>query len=393
VVATNLVAVANRLFDDFLAPLVLGGEVRPGRPIGARAALALGRNQTPIDMDRVAHVELARTRTARRLVPVDRAERATEAEWALAAALHDLVQTAHPGFDAVFRRGGPPRLLDLVNLTLERVPSPSSLGEALARHTWFARMFEMVRIDTVVHWWVGSRTFLGVEPPPRLSAWPELRRVHVDKSPRSIMDLPGAGAAVDLRRFSDALTRFLAKTPLTDLATCHRTAPAFVWSRESLGLVGTDAGRTLAARALFLSLDGSSTDGPSPLPSDRGQSQRALRGLHNAAIDAGLGRATRALVSARAWRAAAIALDLLAERALSEATLALWRGDTPPSAKDATDDAGYARCAGALVAWEKLRSGGGGFGESDRAELVSRLAPFANAPQARALAGELAALS
>jgi hypothetical protein len=362
--AADLGAVAHRLFDDFLAPLVLGGEVKPGRPIGARAALAVGRERVLVDIDRVAHVELARTRVARKLAPIDRIDGPTEAEWALGATLHDIVQATHPGFDAVFRRGAPMRLLELAHETLERVPPPKTVGEALARHTWFARMFEMVRTDTVVRWWVGSRTFLGIAPPARLSSWPELRRVHVERSLRTVMDLPEAGAAMDLVQFAGALTRFLAKTPLTDLATCGRSAPTFTWNRESLGFVGTEAGRTLATRAL------ARADAP--------------------AVDAGLGRATRSLLAARDWRAAGVALDLLAERALSGA-LASRNTDALSSVRDATDDADYARSAGALVAWQRLRSGGEGFAESDRDELVARLAPLANAHMARAIASELAA--
>ena len=40
--ATRLDAIAERLFAGVMAPLVLGGAIRPGHAIGARAALALG---------------------------------------------------------------------------------------------------------------------------------------------------------------------------------------------------------------------------------------------------------------------------------------------------------------------------------------------------------------
>jgi hypothetical protein len=338
--ALDLGTVANRLFEGFLAPLVLGGEVSPGRPVGARAA--------------------------RRLVPVDRLPEPTEPEWALAAALHDLVQAAHPAFDAAFRRGGPPRILDLVDATIERVPSPRNVGESLSRHTWFSRLLELRRIDTVVRWWVGSRTFLGEAPPARLSAWPELRRVNVERTARAIMDLPGAGGAVDAARFGATLSGLLARTPLTDLATCSRATPVFAWGSESLGLVGTGPGRSLAARAL------------------------ALAPRH--ATDAALGRATRALVEGGAFGAAAIAIDLLAERALSHAEL----GD-PEEGRDGkrsearelttagTDDATYARSVGALVACASLRSPNSPFSERDRADLLTRLAPLASSPSARAV--------
>src|ERR1700733_7765108 len=104
---SDLGLVSARLFEGFLAPLVMGGEVTPGRPIGARAALAMGRERVVADSDLFRQVQLARTRTARKLLPIDRMGAPTEAEWALGAALHDLVQAAHPGFDAAFRRRGP----------------------------------------------------------------------------------------------------------------------------------------------------------------------------------------------------------------------------------------------------------------------------------------------
>jgi hypothetical protein len=376
----DLGTVANRLFDGFLGPLVVGGDVFPGRPIGARSALAMGRERVIADSDLYARVQLARTRVARKLTAVDDLPGPTEAEWAIGAALHDIVQTAHPAFDSAFRRKGPPRILDLAEATLERVPAPRSVGEALSRHTWFSRLFEMERTDTVIRWWVGSRTFLGEKPPARLAAWPELRRVHVETTARAVMDLPGAGGAVDPTRFGVSLGRLLAKTPLTDLATCHRPAPVFSWGSESLGLIATPPGRALAGRALAWA--------------------------PKSAADAGLGRATRALVAARAWSAVSVALDLLAERALVDAELAnsvsvegsRWarrgaadegtRAGTPSPPKD--DDAGYARSVGALAACMQLRAHGAPFSDTDRAELLARLTPAATSPIARAVQAELA---
>jgi hypothetical protein len=364
VARVDATAIANRVFETFLAPLVLGGEVRPGRPLGARAALAIGAEPTLTNIDLVAHVELARTRVARRLVPIDRVEKPTAEEWALGCALHDLVQAAHPGFDATFRRSGPRRLLGLVEATLERVSSPRSVGEGLSRHTWFSRLFQLERIDTKVSWWVGSGTFLGESPPTRLTAWPELRRVHVEKTPRTIMDLPAAGAAIDAAGYAEYVSSFLVKTPLTDLAHCHRPSPPFGWSAETLGFVATPPGRALAMRAL--------ADAPS------------------SAVDASLGRATRALALRKDFKLICVALDLLAERALWDAEQVKDRGGSPPP-PDAKDDAAYARCLGARVACEQLKSHGHLFNESDRAELLARLTPLASSPVTKAFLAEFSA--
>jgi len=359
----DLSTVSRRLFEGFLAPLVLGGEVRPGRPIGSRSALDLGVARVAPDAGLLSRVQLGRTRIARRLAPVDSLGAPTPPEWALGATLHDLVQAAHPGLDTALRRGGPARLLELANATLERIPAPGSVGEALARHTWFARLFEMERVDTIVSWWVGSRTFLGETPPARFVAWPDLRRVQIEKVPRAVMDLPSAGGAVDPAGFAESLSRFLAKTPLTDLATCHRVAPVFAWGNETLGLVATGAGLTLATRALA----------------------RAPR----SAVDASLGCATRAIIVARAWRALRLAFDVLAERAFANAETSGGAADPLAFPEEATDDASYARCLGALVARARLRAQARGFSDADRAELLTRLVPIANSPPARGLEAEL----
>src|SRR5512146_1435071 len=94
-------ALCDRLFDTFLAPLVLGGTMKPGKPIGGKNALALsaaargptasggwvgGPGRAPSDNVTLSLVDLARVRVARRVAAVDRFDQApTAAEWAIAA--------------------------------------------------------------------------------------------------------------------------------------------------------------------------------------------------------------------------------------------------------------------------------------------------------------------
>ena len=334
----DLGAIAARLFDDFLAPLVLGGELTPGKPIGGRAALALGEHGGVTDVDRRAHVTLVRIRVARRLWPVDRVGDGSPEEWALGACLHDLVQSAHPGLKGLLRSRAPDELLSVVAATLERIPAPANAFEALSRHTWFARLFEIHRTDTTVSWWTGSQVFLGEAPPPRLLLWPERRRVRVTKVPRSLSDLAEFGGQVDRDGYAAVTQRFLNKSPLTDLATLDRRAPAFQWSAETLGLVATRAGRSLVTRA--------------------------LRALPELAVSSALGRATRAifpsLEPARAWPGTFFALALLGERVLSAAARALQGGEEASHALYARedDDVTFARAAGALMARAELTQRG-----------------------------------
>jgi hypothetical protein len=361
--AADVGKIAENLFSGFLAPLVLGGELLPGRPIGSKLALAIGGDRPLADIDKVAHVQLARVRVARRLVAIDRLEAPTQEEWALAATLHDIVQATHPGFDVVLRRSSPKKLLDLAGLTLERVPAPRTIHEALSRHTWFSRMFEITRTDTMLSWWVGSAKFLGEEPPSRLMAWPELRRVNQVKVPRPLMELPASGAAIEAGPFAASIQAFLDRTPLTDLATCTREAPAFVWTESTLSLAASRAGRTLAMRALSL--------------------QPA------APVDGALGRATRALLAAGAWGAAAVAMDVLAERALARAEASLSRSEEADLGLG-EGDAAFARAAGAIAAREWIARRGDAFREHERQALVRALEPLTASKAAREVQALLA---
>ncbi len=348
----DLGSIAERLFLGFIAPLVAGGEMHPGRPIGGRAALAIGAQRTVTDIDRYAHVQLARIRCARKLVPIDRVEDLTESEWALAACLHDVVQSTHPSLMGVFRGKTPTKLLELVELTLARIPSVKTAAEALSRHTVFARIFEIERTDTTVSWWVGSSTFLGSVPPERLTKWPELRRVNVVRTPRTLNELPAHGGAVRADRFSEVMTKFLNKTPLTDLATMHRTEPAFVWSPETLALADSRAGRTLVTRS--------------------------LRAAAEEPLHAALGRSLKKLLAARSWKEAQVVLTLLGERTLADAQLVAFDGRPELSASSAwSEEAMFARAAGALVAEREVLTKPAFFQADERERLLLILAPAA----------------
>jgi hypothetical protein len=350
----------DRIFTTFLAPLVLGGPMVPEKPIGGKNALNIGDYRAPSDSVTLSHVDLARVRIARRIAPVDRFEQAPSgSEWVIAAILHDLVQATHPGFDAVFRRSGPKRILDVIDKTLDVLPPPADVGDALSRHTWFSRMFELARTDVDLKWWTGSERFLGTDPPARLLAWPEVRRVQQTRTPRPLMDLPTSGSAVDPQRFAFIVERVLTKTPLTDLATLDRSAPAFAWTHESLALASTNAGRTIVLRA--------------------------LAHLPDRAVDAALGRATRHLFASKATRALMVAVDLLRDRVLGAATLRLT-GDKDPeplTLGPEQNDAAFAIGAGALVATHWIAATGGGLNERDRRALLAVLAPAAQSAAAK----------
>jgi hypothetical protein len=282
----NVDMAADRLFASVMAPLVLGGEIAPVQALGERLAWSLGNARRPSDDPLAARVRIARLRRARALAPVDWLDEVTAAEWALAAAFHDLLVAANPGFCKPFRRGAARRILDRALSTLEGVPLPANVREALSRHTWFARVLEIQRTDTEVSGRSKTWHFVGREPPALLLVWSDVRLQSVVRTRRALLDL--APIAVDRAAWSSGVASLLARSPLTDLATCTRTAPLFTWNASVLALVRHPAGRRLGLRAL-----------------DRSSAVE---------VDAALGRATRDLLD-RAPRTADPALEVLAHRA------------------------------------------------------------------------------
>lgn len=348
-------ALAEVLLQDFLAPLVLGGEMKPGRPIGGALALALSDDAAhlSVDAEKLSLVQLARIRAARKLVPIDRIDGMTGAEWALAAVLHDIVQSAHPDLSGVFRSSAPAKVLEICQKTLERIPAPASIREALERHTLFSRIFEITRTDTKVSWWVGSATFLGAEPPGRLTAWPELRRVHIDKTPRTLLDLPQAGGHAQPEGFNGTIAMFLQRTPLTDFTTCVRSAPDFKFTPETLSLAGARAGRTLVLRALST--------------------------LADEAADAALGRATRAMLVPPPKPELSGALALLGERMLLAAQRVLGSAERVIRAHTSSE-AAMAQAIGARAAVQIVSMEGQGLRADERAGLLAILRPLSQIP-------------
>ncbi len=357
-----LAAAAHRLFTSVMAPLVLGGELRPGRILGMRRARALGREPPLVGEagggdERARRVYAGRLARARRLAPINRLESsATGPEWTLAAALHDVLQAANPRFEAPLRRAAARRVLELALATIEDVPAPATVRDALSRHSWFARLFDIARTDTTVSWWTGGGVFLGVDPPPRLRAWPSLRRVRVTTARRPLLDL--APLAFDRDAFVETVARALSRTPVTDLATCARPQPTFAWTDSTLALLGTRAGMTLALRALARQ------------PAER--------------VDQALGRTTRELYAEKRDAVAGPALAVLAERALAAA-------QSPPGLLErahdaeahASADAELARALGAVVAADQLASRPA-WSDRDRSALLASLEPFVRSEAGRA---------
>ena len=233
-----------------LAPLILGGPMQLVAPIGPQIALALGYGRRISDDSLRTEIDVARVRQARTVAPIDVLPDVSPAEWAMAAALNDLLQATNQELSGPLTRARHAQLVDASRRLLEAIPAPRSVIEVIVRHATFARLAEVTRIDTVVRSWIGSESYRGIKPPARVLAWPGMRRVDVQETKIKLGHMPEGLDALLTQPWLPALGLLYARTPLTDLMSADRSAPVFGWSPSTVGLVAFDVGRSLARRAL-----------------------------------------------------------------------------------------------------------------------------------------------
>ncbi|MBW2529628.1 MAG: hypothetical protein JRI23_35955, partial [Deltaproteobacteria bacterium] len=239
---------AQELAAQVIGPLLLGQTVQPVRPLGAELALQLGSSPRLADDELRVAIDQVRLRRARQLVPIDALGDLDGVDWALVAALNDLLQVTNEELSSFATRSRHTALLDSAVDLCRRIPVPTTLYQALTRHLLLGRVLELSRTDTRVSWWTGSATFRGQPAPERLLRWPSLRRVQVERTSVSFAAMAD-WAPVDQAAYQRALSMLLAASPLTDLATIGRDDPPFSWTGHTLAVVATPAGRNLALRA------------------------------------------------------------------------------------------------------------------------------------------------
>ncbi|HVZ74320.1 MAG TPA: hypothetical protein VHJ20_18195, partial [Polyangia bacterium] len=170
---------ARPFVSSFLLPLVGGGHLHVGRPLGAADVARLSRAGE--DGEALADARLAVASLFLRdagAPPLD------ETTLRLGAALHDLLALAHPdlGGPGVSRRQA---RIAAAARALADVGPPDDEREAVRRHSLLARMPEIARSDRTVTFWLGRQAYVGRVPPARVTALPALRRVRVDATRRS----------------------------------------------------------------------------------------------------------------------------------------------------------------------------------------------------------------
>ncbi|HLK91449.1 MAG TPA: hypothetical protein VKZ18_16240 [Polyangia bacterium] len=223
---------ARPFLGEFLLPLVRGGALRVGRPLGLRTVARLlgqvaraGRDAPPEEAELLRALALGRRSVAARLTAGVAAPPLDEVSMRLGAALHDLLALAHPDLagPGLARRQ---EQIATAALELASVGAPRSAREAVNRHSLLARIAEIVRVDRTVKFWLGRRTFVGRTPPGRIMALPSLRRVQVERSSRGWLreiGIPAVG-----RRAFLALN---VASPLGEALDPLRLDPPFGWGR------------------------------------------------------------------------------------------------------------------------------------------------------------------
>lgn len=172
----------------FLLPLVKGGPLHVGRPLGPRAVAVMVEAWRPgarrgfssiaeiAEQDAIAELTRLRVARARALLFGAAAPPLDEVSLRLGVAVHNLLALGHPGLGG---RAGDRRQQRIVESTLPiaEVGAPPSAEEAVRRHSLLARLGEITRSEHTVEYWAGRRQFIGRAPPARLLALAGLRRV------------------------------------------------------------------------------------------------------------------------------------------------------------------------------------------------------------------------
>lgn len=169
----------------------------------------------------------------------------------LLSALHDLLFLLHPAAEGALVA----RRLGRVSAHAARLAGAAvaSLSDGAARlcarHSLLHGLFGLSRDDVRVTFWAGRREFHGMTPPPRLLAWPGLRRVQEERW-RVICYLQLLGQEGGRAAFS----ALLAASPLSDLLSPKRLDPPLDLLRHAPLLSDLTLRRAVIAHYLGLGL-------------------------------------------------------------------------------------------------------------------------------------------
>jgi len=240
--------VARAFVNSFLLPLVRGGQLHVGRPLGPAGVERIMRAGGRGEAADAAALRAARHEVAKRFLPDAEPPPFDEQTLRLGAALHDLLVLVHPGLEGpgVMRRQA---RIAAAAQALASLGAPPTADEAVARHALLARVPEIARTDSTVTFWLGRESFVGRVPPPRVTALPNLRRVRVDVVRRSWLRDIGVPAVA-----RDAVLALAIASPLGEALDPLRLEPPLAWSRILPVLRAPALGRIVAGHLLEVGL-------------------------------------------------------------------------------------------------------------------------------------------
>ncbi|MES1165901.1 MAG: hypothetical protein ABUR63_09090 [Verrucomicrobiota bacterium] len=245
----------GRFVPDFLLPLVRGGALHVGRPLGAaavRRVLDSARRMAAAPAggaDPVRALARARAEVVGRFLPAAAVPPLDETAVRLGASLHDLLALGHPDLVGPGLSRRQERIAAAAR-GLAAVGPPRTAAEAVARHSLLGRMGEIIRVDRTVRFWLGRQTFVGRTPPPRITALPGLRRVRVDQAARVWLreiGIPGPGRV--------AFVELNAASPLGEALDPLRLDPPPGWGRMLSVIRFPALARLVAGAALDLGVE------------------------------------------------------------------------------------------------------------------------------------------
>ena len=242
---------ARRFVSRFLLPLVAGGRIAIERPLTRRSVEALARaaetSGDPAETEAAARLSAARHERLTSIVGRAPVPALDEPTWRIGGAVHNLLALTHPAI-----AGGVGADARLTRVAAEAVDlaalgPPVTLESALERHSLLARLPEVVRVDSTVHYWLGHKTFVGRSPPGRILALPSVRGVRVETARRSWLREVGVPAEA-----RPAFLALIQASPLGEALDPLRLDPPPSWSRLLSVLRFPAIARLAAGRMLEL---------------------------------------------------------------------------------------------------------------------------------------------
>jgi hypothetical protein len=206
--------VLARFSHDFGVPFLLGQRCTVGSPLGRDGLLAI-RNGLGVDTHLADACE-RQLEQAAHFADVTPAPFDEDAGTLLYAA-HELFACTHPQASSFYARAH--LFCRAAAQEVQALPRTLDPRRLLTRHLVVERTFATTRTDVHVRWWTGHAAFYGEEAPKRLTSWPSLRRVNVDRRTTPMWKLALSAGDEELRVARAALLVALLDTsPLTRLA-------------------------------------------------------------------------------------------------------------------------------------------------------------------------------